>query len=83
MLPEHMRASARAYVEHGRPPGDFLRAVLENRLVEAVYTADAINQDAIVKWAQWVYIGCPAEAWRSTKAVEAWIARGGLDREDK
>jgi len=79
MLPEHMRAQTRAYVEHGQPPGDFLRAVLENKLIEAVHIADSTNQEAIIKWAQWVYRGCPCEARGSVEAIRVWIQRGGLE----
>ena len=79
MLPEHMRESARAYVEVGRPPGSFLRAVLTNDLIESFGRADHINQQCMFGWATWLYNECPGNAWGSPEAVEAWIARGGLE----
>ena len=76
-LPEHMQVGARAYVEHGQPPGDFLRAVLENKLVDAYGRADAKNTAAMWEWANWLYNECPGPAWKSSKAVNAWIEAGG------
>ena len=73
-LPEHMQEGARAYVEQGREPGGFLRAVLENNLSEACGRADHINQYKMDTWACWLYNECPVPAWGSPEAVDAWIA---------
>ena len=73
-LPEHMRESARAYIEDGKPPGDFLRAVLENNFVEALGHADEENRAAIFAWAEWLYNEAPMPAWGSPEKVTAWIA---------
>ena len=78
-LPEHMQEGARAYVEQGYPVGGFLRAVLENNLVESFATADFINTAAMHEWANWAYNECPLEARGSQQAVTAWIASGGLE----
>ena len=40
--PADIKESLRAYIS-GRPTGDFLRAVLENDLIEAVCRADGAN----------------------------------------
>ena len=76
-LPEHMQEGAREYVENGRPPGNFLRAVLENNLVEAYIKADYINTTAMREWANWLYNECPTQAWKSSVAITAWIQGGG------
>ena len=81
-LPEHMQEAARGYVEQGHPVGDFLRAVLENKLVESFAKADFINSDAIYEWATWLYNECPLPARGSAKAVNAWIKSGGLEGRD-
>ena len=77
-LPDHMRADVRAYVERGTPPGGFLRAVLENRLVGAYGAADDVNAAFMERWARWLYNECPAGAWGSSEAVDEWIDSGGL-----
>ena len=74
-LPEHMRESARAYVEHGRPPGDFLTAVLCNNLVEAAGRADEENQRALFAWAGWLHNEVPMPAWGSPEKVRDWVAQ--------
>ena len=81
-LPEHMREAARAYVEHGRPPGDFLTAVLCNNLVEAAGRADEENQRALFAWAGWLHNEVPMDAWGSPEKVREWIAqhREGAER---
>ncbi len=73
-LPEHMRDSARRYVEDGEPVGSFLRAVLENNFVEALGRADTQNRAAIFAWSAWLYNEAPMDAWGSPEKVTAWIA---------
>lgn len=73
-LPTHMQSAAKAYVEHGLHPGDFLTAVLSNNLVEAFGKADDINFKRMSDWAAWLYSDCPRGAWGSWDAVESWIA---------
>lgn len=72
-LPLHMQDGARAYVEHGQPPGDFLAAVLANDLVEAYSRADSENTLAMRRWAGWLYEEAPRGCWGSTEKVKAWI----------
>ena len=77
-LPAHMQDSARLYIEHGQPPGDFLRAVLENNLIEAFARADDENVRGMRAWVQWLYMDVPHSAWGSREIVNTWIAQGGL-----
>lgn len=77
-LPEHMQEGVQAYIETGRPTGDFLYAVLTNKLVETFGKADEINRRAIQAWVSWLYNDCPLEARGSEEAVEKWMAQGGL-----
>lgn len=77
-LPEHMQASAQAYIEHGQPPGGFLRAVLENDLVDAFELADSENECSMRAWVAWLYRDVPPAAWKSQQAVNDWIKQGGL-----
>ena len=75
LLPKHMRKSARAYVEDGHEPGEFLVAVLSNDFIKAHRCADDINREAMFAWAEWIWWECPANAWGSKEAVKNWVAR--------
>ena len=78
ILPEHMQDGARLYVERGRRPGSFMRAVLENNLVAAASNGDLINQQSLFAWATWLYNNAPGSCWGNPEAVKAWIAHQGL-----
>ena len=75
-LPPYMQAPARAYIEHGVPPGVFLRAVLRNDLFDAFARADDDNQREMLEWARWLN-SIPGAAWGGLGRVDAWIKRGG------
>lgn len=78
-LPQHMQEGMRAYVETGRQPGSFLRAVLENNLYQAFAQADDVNRRCMVDFAAFLENGLPAAAWGSAKEVDAWIELGGME----
>jgi hypothetical protein len=65
----------RRYVFRGVLPGDFLTAVLENNLQEAVGHADHDNIRAIPAWVSLIYNDCPSLCWGSREAVAAWPER--------
>lgn len=73
-LPEHMRKGVWRYLSQGVEPGGFLRAALENKLVEAFGAADGKNIEAMRDWAKWLYNYCPVIAWGSKDRVDEWIA---------
>jgi hypothetical protein len=63
----------KGYLDNRQPVGDFLTAVLENNLVNAVIRADStslLNLKAIIMWVYW---DMPSNAWGSTEAVERWL----------
>ena len=61
------------YVEKGYPTGDFLRAVLKDRLHDAVMLADE-NSLAAIKQILWVlYNEGPSQCWGSPAKVTAWL----------
>jgi hypothetical protein len=78
-LPEHMREGAEDYIEHGHKPGSFLRAVLENNLIEAFGHADDTNLAAMHAWAEWLYNETPSACWGSPAKVTAWMEARNLD----
>lgn len=75
LIPEHMRRSLRRYIEQGAPVGDFLFAVLSNKLADAYGKADEVNTAAMFQWVQWLWMECPSPAWGSPEKVLAWQLR--------
>lgn len=78
LLPEHMRAGARRYIEDGIPPGDFMLAVLTNNFKEACARADDVNKSNLISWATWLVMECPFLAQGSEEAVRGWVEACGL-----
>lgn len=79
LLPEHMRAAMRRYIEHGIPPGSFLAAVLSNDLLGALRKADETNILALRSYGRFLYNHAPCVCHGSPDRMFAWIARGGLN----
>lgn len=75
LIPRHMHQSFRAYWEEGQPPGNFLRAVLSNQLMEAYQWADEINLVNLREYVTWLYNHAPGRpaGWGSPEAVNAWV----------
>jgi hypothetical protein len=73
MCPLAIRESLDLYARLGVPPGDFLRAVLENSLKEAVGRADHINGPAIHHIVSYCYNELPSTCWGSPERVARWI----------
>ena len=71
-IPDYMVDSVIGYFEEGWAPGDFLRAVLENKLVEAIQHADATNQHYLKNYVEWLYWHVPGrpQRWGSHEAVQ-------------
>ena len=76
-LPEHCRAGMKRYIEEGIKPGNFLSAVLENDLMEALGRADVINRARIFDYALFLYNEAPRASYGSPKIVAAWIEANG------
>jgi hypothetical protein len=75
-LPQLSRESLLDYLRHGRPPGDFLTAVLSNDLTEAVGRADDVNRALLPLYVSLLVNVAPIEAWGSRDRVLAWIEAG-------
>jgi len=80
LAPKHFVEAAEAYIETGRRPGDFTRAVFANDLMHAVQLADHINLPALPHICAWVYLSAPMECRGSYEKVQSWIEAGGLER---
>ena len=70
---EQMRDSVLAYIQEGRPVGDFLTAVLSNDLREAVGRADNQNLSALPSFVFFLYNYAPSGCWGNRPRVQRWI----------
>ena len=78
LIPEHMRESVLAWIETGRPVGNFLTAVISNDLFMAIGKADDINRHALPDYMTYFFNYAPGGCWGSRKAVEEWHKQGGV-----
>jgi hypothetical protein len=80
-VPRHFHDGLVQYVLHGRLPGGFLTAVLENDLVEACTRADDKNQSKLWNIVFFLYNYTPASCWHGPENVEAWVKKHQSRRE--
>ncbi len=78
LLPFHMQEGMKAYLEIGRPTGDFLFYILSNNFVAAGATADDINQHYLWDYCNFLYNEVPIEAWGKEETVWTWIKHYGF-----
>ncbi len=79
MIPIQLKQAIDRYVNHGIPTGDFLRAVLENNLMEAIGRADDDNIKIIHNICRYVYNEIPMICHGNIEKVQKWIEKGGLN----
>lgn len=74
-IPEHVRRGLILYFEDRIEPGNFLYAVLENNLKEAIAAADSINRsgDNLFAIVSWLYNEVPSGSWGSPRQVQDWL----------
>lgn len=65
--------SLKRYTEDKVPTGSFLRAVLENNLVEAIGRADYININRLPSIVQYIYENLPHNCWGSAEIVNNFL----------
>jgi len=81
-IPDRMLRSLNMYVKNGVPPGDFLMAVLNHDLFEAVGRADTENQEALADYVKYIYNYCPGGCHGSRERIREWINDGGAEGKD-
>jgi len=72
-IPESTRNGIDDYVQGHIPPGDFLKAVLENNLMGTVFASDDENLGALLDICRYVWNYTPATCWGSPAKVKAWL----------
>ena len=73
-IPEHMMLAIRRYIDDRVHPGDFLSAVIENDLREAVGRADDDNIRILPAYVAYLYNEAPGPCWGSTANMYSWLA---------
>ena len=72
-LPSHLRDGIRLYIEYKIKPGQFLTAVLENNLSQAVNRADDNSLSNLKEIVCFVYNDLPGNCWGSPDRVRGWL----------
>ncbi len=81
-IPEYMQGGIILYYENGIPPGDFLTAVINNDLKEAVGRADDTNVNALKAYVMWFYNQAPTGSWGHAGACDEWLNKFHKQNED-
>ena len=71
--PQNIIESLNRYVTVRIPTGGFLRAVLENDLMEALGRADSQNKAELSAICNYVYNELPMNCWGSRERVRKWL----------
>ena len=72
-VPDHTINPLVMYIVYRIPPGGFLRAVLENDLMEAFGRADQTNALCMKNIVSFIYNYAPMQCHGSNPKVQAWI----------
>jgi hypothetical protein len=72
-IPERMREGLKRYVIDGLIPGDFLTAIIQNNLRNAVGYADDENLPLLPLYVRWFYNRPPSVSHGSPEAFVEWL----------
>ena len=73
ILPEHIRAGVKRYIEQRIKPGAFLQAVISNNLIQSLVSADDINIRKITDILNFFYSEAPYECHGSAAKMIKWL----------
>lgn len=71
----HMRLALERYLNGGVTPGNFLTAVLENNLMNAVRVADQYNRAHLATIVGYLMEHMPVSSWGNRQLVDSWMER--------
>ena len=78
-VPHGIHDGLAAYIVHGVPTGDFLRAFMDNDLQAALSRADDLNRYAFFQIGFFLWNHAPSQCWGRAGAWEQWVKQGGLE----
>ena len=73
IVSDRMMGAVTRYIEQGIPPGDFLTAIIENNLSEAIGRADDENMANFPAYVAYFYNEAPGPCWGSPEKRRAWL----------
>lgn len=73
LIPESTLETIDNYVTYGYEPGDFVRSVLANDLMQAMGAADIYNRRAIFEICSYIYAYCPSGCHGSYETVQHYL----------
>jgi hypothetical protein len=74
-IPKRMQGAIIRYYERGLQPGNFLAAVIQNDLREAVDRADDENVRLLKEYVMWFYNWAPSGSWGSVDNYRRWLGQ--------
>lgn len=74
VIPEPLLHGLNQYVERHVETGGFLRAVLEDKLLDAVVQADEESRKVLLQICHYVYNELPSACHGSPEKVRAWLS---------
>jgi hypothetical protein len=75
-VPAHLHEGFVMYLVHHVNPGSFLRAVLENKLRDSLWRADATSARMMPEIVRFLYEFAPCGAWGSEELVAEYLKGG-------
>lgn len=73
MIPDRLTSALLRYVDRRTPTGGFLRACLENDLLQAACTADDECRLCLTEIMRYIANELPGACWGSKEKVKAWL----------
>lgn len=73
LIPQHTFHDLQEYLTNHTPPGDFLRAVLENDLRRSFGKADLENRRSLFYLVTYLHNWAPHTCWGSPHNVTKWL----------
>lgn len=72
-LPRHCAVAFCEYLDHGRPLGGFLQAIVANDLYVAAKKSDPMNYQALRQYVDFLYEAADPRAYGSYKRYDVWV----------
>lgn len=77
-----MRQALADYANHGKPVGDFLRAIITNDFKLACGKADSDNQRVLLAYSGYVTMNLPMICHGSVRVYQAWLLLHAAEKAD-